>query len=435
MSVASPRLAYYGDDFTGATDALATATRAGLRSLLFFGVPTAAQLAQVGSLDCLGIAGATRAMAPDAMRTTLKPVAEFFRTLAPRVVHYKVCSTFDSAPHVGNIAVAMEMLGRAVDQDKPFIIGGQPSLGRFCVFGQLFAAADGEVRRIDRHPTMSKHPVTPMNEADLRCHFANLGAGHVESIDIRSCAQGAQAMAARMLAVWNSGADAVLFDVAASEHLEAIGAVLARASSTESLLAVGASSVTEALGAQWGDAASRALTAFDTFEAAQGPVLLLAGSLSPMTARQIQAATSYRKICLDPVRLAGNDAAYQEAITAELAGLLREGHHVLAWMDNAQGERTGGVQSQALASAGGRLLDAVLRRAPVKRFGVAGGDSSSLAMQALDAWGLSHVARMQPGVALCRLHSDVPAFDGMEVMLKGGQMGAEDLFERLLFGA
>lgn len=433
MNVISPRLAYYGDDFTGATDALATATRMGLRSLLFFGVPTAAQLQRVGPLDCLGIAGATRAMAPDAMRAELQPVAEFFQTLKPRVVHYKVCSTFDSAPQVGNIAVAMETLGRAVDQDKPFIIGGQPSLGRYCVFAQLYAAADGEVHRIDRHPTMSQHPVTPMHEADLRRHFATLGAGRVEGVDMRTCALGVDAIATRLFSAWDNGADAVLFDVVESRHLDAIGAVLAQASETESLLAVGASSVIEALGTQWGGAEKHAV--HDSFAAAQGPVLLLAGSLSPMTARQVQAAASYRKIRLDPVRLASEDAVYQAAVVAELANLLREGQHVLAWMDNAQGQRTAGVQSQALASAGGRLLDAVLRRTPVKRLGVAGGDSSSLAMQALDAWGLSHIARVQPGVALCRLHSDVPEFDGMEVMLKGGQMGTEDLFERFLLGA
>ena len=448
MSVASPRLAYYGDDFTGATDALATATRAGLRSLLFFGVPTAAQLERVGPLDCLGIAGATRAMEPEAMRAALQPVADFFHAIKPRVVHYKVCSTFDSAPRVGNIAVAMETLGRAVDQAKPFIIGGQPSLGRYCVFAQLYAVADGEVHRIDRHPTMSRHPVTPMHEADLRRHFAGLGAGRVESIDMRICAQGVDAVTDRLLSVWGNGADAVLFDVAESGHLDSIGAVLAQASEAESLLVVGASSVIEALGSQWGTAQKQAAHQLpsrstehddssgvsDAFAAAQGPVLLLAGSLSPMTARQVQTATSYRKIRLDPIRLAGDDEVYQAAMVAELASLLRAGQHVLAWIDNAQGHRTAGVQSHALASAGGRLLDAVLRRSPVKRLGVAGGDSSSLAMQALDAWGLSHVARIQPGVALCRLHSDVPAFDGMEVMLKGGQMGSEDLFERFLLG-
>ena len=446
MSVASPRLAYYGDDFTGATDALATATRAGLRSLLFFGVPTPAHLARVGPLDCLGIAGATRAMTPEAMRATLQPVADFFHGIKPRVVHYKVCSTFDSAPQVGNIAVAMETLGSAVDQRKPFIVGGQPSLGRYCVFAQLYALADGQVHRIDRHPTMSRHPVTPMHEADLRLHFARLGAGRVESIDMRICARGVAAMTEHLLSAWDNNADAVLFDTAEAGHLDAIGEVLARASEVESLLVVGASSVIEALGSQWGsqqkyvegqpDAASvKPVVVTDAFPAAQGPVLLLAGSLSPMTARQVQAATSYRKIRLDPVRLASEDEVYQAAVVAEITSLLRAGQHVLAWMDNTQGQRTSGVQSHALASAGGRLLDAVLRRQPVRRLGVAGGDSSSLAMQALDAWGLSHVARIQPGVALCRLHSDAPAFDRMEVMLKGGQMGSEDLFERFLLGA
>src|SRR5690606_19410041 len=91
MSLPAPRLAYYGDDFTGATAGRATATRAGLRRLLFFGVPPAAQRERAGPLDCLCIAGATRAMAPQAMRETLQPVAQFLAALGPRVVHYKVC--------------------------------------------------------------------------------------------------------------------------------------------------------------------------------------------------------------------------------------------------------------------------------------------------------------------------------------------------------
>ncbi|MCD0503853.1 four-carbon acid sugar kinase family protein [Bordetella petrii] len=432
MNLPAPRLAYYGDDFTGATDALATATRNGLRSLLFFGVPTAAQRERAGPLDCLGIAGATRAMAPDAMRAVLRPAAQFFQSLGPRVVHYKVCSTFDSAAQVGNIAVAMQELGQSVRQPLPVIVGGQPSLGRYCVFAQLYAAADGEVHRIDRHPTMSRHPVTPMHEADLRRHFAQLGAGRVDSIDYRTCALGPAAIDERMRALQAEGADAVLFDVARQDDLGAIGAVLAQAAQHEPLLAVGASSVIEALGSQWGNAAAAPA---DIYPAASGPVLLLAGSLSPVTARQVQAAVSYRKVRLDPQRLAGDDDAYRAAMAAELAQALRGGEHVLAWIDNAQGERTQGVHSHALARAGGRLLDAVLRQQRVHRLGVAGGDSSSLAMQALDAWGLSHLARIEPGVALCRLHSDVPALDGMEVMLKGGQMGSVDLFERLLRGA
>jgi hypothetical protein len=33
-----------------------------------------------------------------------------------------------------------------------------------------------------------------------------------------------------------------------------------------------------------------------------------------------------------------------------------------------------------------------------------------------------------------RTHSAQPALDGLELMLKGGQMGAEDVFEQLLRG-
>ncbi len=71
---------------------------------------------------------------------------------------------------------------------------------------------------------------------------------------------------------------------------------------------------------------------------------------------------------------------------------------------------------------------------PVQRLGIAGGDTSSHAVQALDAWGLSHQTQIAPGVALCRLHSDDTRLDGLEIMLKGGQMGGEMLFEELRTG-
>lgn len=433
MSAAAPRLAFYGDDFTGATDALATAARAGLRALLFFGVPTPAQLRRVGPLDCLGIAGATRALAPEAMRAALLPVAAFFRELAPGVIHYKVCSTFDSAPQAGNIAVAVEALRSAAPGAGPvLVVGGQPSLGRYCLYAQLFAAADGEVYRIDRHPTMSRHPVTPMDEADLRRHFSRLGLEGVASLDYRTCAAGASAVIERLGALRAAGAAAVLFDVAQVGDLAPIGAALAGLAGREPVLAVGPSSVIEALSTQWSAGADAAA---DGVSPAQGPVLLLAGSLSPMTARQVAAAGSYRRVRLDPRRLADEDPAYRDRIARRLAAHLRDGDHVLAWIGNARGMRTAGVQSHRLARAGGRLLDAVLRETPPARLGVAGGDSSSLAMQALDAWGLSYLRRIAPGVALCRLHSDAPALDGMEVMLKGGQMGAPDLFERFVHGS
>ena len=178
-----PHLLYYGDDFTGATDTLATAARAGLRSLLLLAPPDSARLEAMAAddalrgLDCLGIAGVSRSLTPQAMREELAPIAALARRLQPTVLHYKTCSTFDSAPGVGSIGEAVRVLAPSMPGEWTAVLGGQPNLGRYCLFGNLFAAAGtgGEVFRIDRHPTMSRHPVTPMLEADLRRHLGAQG--------------------------------------------------------------------------------------------------------------------------------------------------------------------------------------------------------------------------------------------------------------------
>ena len=431
MSGRAPQIAYYGDDFTGATDALATAAGAGLRSLLFLGAPTAEQLRRAGPLDCLGIAGAARSMAPAAMREALAPVAALFAALQPRVLHYKTCSTFDSATDVGNIAVAIDVLHAAVPAAAVAVIGGQPSLRRYCVFGELFAAAGDEVFRIDRHPTMSRHPVTPMAEADLRVHFAQLGLADLRSIAYPAYAEGAAGVRERWHALRRAGAPAVLFDVATTSDLAVIGAVLAGEPPDGPLLAVGASSVIEAFATQWGNPGA---PRDDGIGAAPGPVLVLAGSLSPVTARQVARATAYRTLRLDASRLAAGDAGYRDATVTRIASHLGAGEHVLACTVDAAGNARTDIPARALAVAGGDVLARVLAACPVRRFGVAGGDTSSLAMSALDAWGLSHLSRIAPGVALCRIHSDRAALDGVEVMLKGGQMGPDDLFDAFARG-
>ena len=431
-----PSIVYYGDDFTGATDTLGTAARAGLRALLFLKVPDAARLDRTGPLDVLGIAGASRAMTPEEMRTELRPVAALFRSLGARVLHYKTCSTFDSAPHIGSIGAAVRTLRAAVQQPWTAIVGGQPNLGRYCLFGNLFAAAGSgaQVHRVDRHPTMSIHPVTPMDEADLRLHLAKQGLADVRSMPFTAASRGCEALDTALRQTLDlPPADAVLFDVADAMQLRAIGQVLWTRAQGATLLAAGPSSVVDALAMALphpgGDSAPPARAGMPP---ANGPVLVLAGSLSPVTARQVATAKSFDIVRLDAQKLAQRGAADQaEAIIRRLA----HGHHVLA-CTRAPGPVPSGIglDAQALARAGGELLAQVLAAVPLKRIGVAGGDTSSHGVQALDAWALSYLADMGAGSSLCRLHSDDASLDGLEIMLKGGQMGSDDVFERLVHG-
>ena len=419
------RHVWYGDDFTGASDTLATLASTGLRALLFTQVPSAAQLERAGPLDALGIAGTARALAPAAMREELAPVADFFATLRAPLTHYKCCSTFDSAPNVGNLAVGLQALRRDAHQAVVPIVGGQPSLGRFCAFGELYATASagGEVHRIDRHPTMSRHPVTPMHEADLRRHLAAQGLANVASIDLRALDEADDA--ALDAAFDDCRADALLFDTTRQAHLTRIGRLLWQRAERAPLLALGASSVAQALIAHW-QSQGLAPGATQTVAPAAGPVFLLVGSLSPVTATQATAASGYETVEI-PVQ------ALVDALAARCATMLREGRPVLARTRSAPGES---APPLAVAAACARLLARVLEHAPqVRRVGVAGGDTSSFALRALAPWALSWAGSLAPGVPLLRVHADDPALDGLELMLKGGQMGPTDVFDRLLRGA
>ena len=99
------RLAFYGDDFTGSTDALEVLAFAGLRCALFLKPPTPGQLDRLAGYDAIGVAGDSRGMSPAEMDAALPAVFDALAALGAPIVHYKVCSTFDSSPAIGSMSL------------------------------------------------------------------------------------------------------------------------------------------------------------------------------------------------------------------------------------------------------------------------------------------------------------------------------------------
>jgi 3-oxoisoapionate kinase len=416
-----PHYGWYGDDFTGATDTLATWAERGYRALLFLREPKAEHLAAVGPLDVIGMAGATRSLSPAVAMAELDMAGRFFAEQRVELLHYKCCSTFDSAPHVGSIGAAVRVLKRYFPNPLVPIVGGQPNLDRYCLFGTLFAAAGtgDAVHRIDRHPTMSVHPVTPMAEADLREHLAAQGLEPVGLLDYRSY-EGGRASTS-LEACLMGRPDAVLLDVARAADLPIIGRLIEDGLKHGSMLAVGPSSVAQALAAASEDH-EKSFTPADVGAQSSGPVLALVGSLSPVTRAQVDAAAGYERIDIHPHRL--DEPGYVGTICRRALQLI-SARNVMLVTDFPQRSPT---QTEQVAIATGNLLRVIMSDARVSRIIVAGGDTSSHAMAALAIWGLSYRASLAPGVPLCRVHSEDPRLDGLDIVLKGGQMGPPSFF-------
>ena len=157
----------------------------------------------------------------------------------------------------------------------------------------------------------------------------------------------------------------------------------------------------------------------------------MAGSLSPVTRQQIRAATGFARIAVEPDRLV-REAGYVDDLVRRVASLLTAGHDTIAHTTPLDCTQNGSTASGLeIAQATGAFLARLLRVTPLRRFGVAGGDTSSWTLRGLDVWGLGYVSHLSPGVALCRICADDAGLDGVEVMLKGGQMGPRNLFDLL----
>ena len=122
------RIVFIGDDFTGASDTLATLAERGAKVRLFLDAPDEDE---TQGLDAVGIATDLRSQTPGEIAARLSALAPAIGKLSPRFVHYKVCSTFDSAPHIGSIGAAVKVLEAALAPSRTIVLGGQPSLGRY----------------------------------------------------------------------------------------------------------------------------------------------------------------------------------------------------------------------------------------------------------------------------------------------------------------
>ena len=446
-------MAFYGDDFTGSADAMEALTVNGVKTALFLGHPSQERLkSSLADLQAVGISGVSRTMTPAQMDDELPGQFALLKSLDPRLIHYKVCATFDSSPGIGSIGHAADIAFEVIDPARCVIVQGVPILGRYVVFGNHFTVYGDERYRLDRHPVMSKHPITPMDEGDLRRHFAGMSNKSVKLIDVVHLDETRESLSSRFDRYVDEGADIVLFDTLTDKNLMDIGRLVHEKSDKSRIFAIGSSGFEYAMARYW---QAEGLVSNPPSFPPIGPVdriIVVSGSAAENTAEQINYADAngFEVIALNTDRLVDERIAEEERnrVVSLSLGFLGQNKSVLFFATLGPDDPIIGKTRDKIRQLGidrnetgkiigrqqGLILRELLKATGIGRVCVAGGDTCSYTLRQLDIHSLELLMPVTPAAPVCLASSDNPEFDGLQVASKGGQIGAPNYFLQVLEG-
>lgn len=436
----APWVTWLGDDFTGSAAVMEVLQFAGLPSVLFTDIPSPDLAARFSGCRGVGIATTARSHDPAWMARNLPMLFQWLDGLEAPLLHYKICSTFDSSPSSGSIGTAIE-IGLQVRPVKAVpLLTAAPQMRRYQAFGHLFAGTLDGVFRLDRHPVMSCHPVTPMAESDLLRHLAGQTDLSSALIDLEGLVNPDAALQAAL----SSGARILSIDSMEAASETAAGRLIWE-NRADLGFVVGSQGVEYALVRHWQDIGLIPRVEAHGAAARVDRILAVSGSVSPTTARQLDwaARNGFALLPFDARAVTGSDADMAEeerrltqaVIAAAQAGQSPVVHSASGEGPQVQAYRTALARSgmdvatanRRIGEALGRILDATLRATGIRRAVISGGDTSGHGMRQLGLSALVAKAPTIPGAALCQAFGTGP-HDGLEIALKGGQMGSEDYF-------
>jgi uncharacterized protein YgbK (DUF1537 family) len=407
------------DDFTGGTDVAVAFRRAGLRTMVLFGVPAhdEALLAH----DAVVIALKTRTVpAEEAVATSLS-AAEWLLRAGSDQIFFKYCSTFDSTPS-GNIGPVADALADYLDAGQTVIVPSSPEHLRTQYLGHLFV---DKMLLSDSH--MRYHPLTPMTDSRVAHVLASQTARSISLIAHDVVREGRDAIRARRTELDDSGVRYAVIDAITDSDLVEIGYA-----SLNDVFVTGAAGLAGGLGVARAarSAQSRLLASpedpAESFEGARAAVL--AGSCSRRTLEQISVMqNNHPSYFLDAVEtpdamaLATAALEWFETVPDDVAPLI---YSSLAPEQLKVSQQILGVDVSAniLETAMGLISRGLIERG-VRRLITAGGETSGAVVTALGVTGGLIGDEMAPGVPWIYTTGEQP----VALLLKSGNFGEPGL--------
>ena len=417
-----PVLGCIADDFTGATDLANMLVRAGMRTVQAIGVPQAGGEGIAADADAIVVALKSRTIpAADAVAQSLNAL-HWLRAQGCSRFFFKYCSTFDSTD-AGNIGPVAEALMEELGTDFTLACPAFPENGRTIFRGHLFV---GDV--LLNASGMEHHPLTPMRDPNLVPVLARQSQGKVGLLRYDAVMRGAQAARNQAQQLRADGVKLAIADAISNGDLIVLGEAFA-----DLPLLTGGSGLALGLPAQY----RRAGLITEHGNAAQLPAvadaaIVLSGSCSRATNAQVAHWRASRPAFqIDPLALAEGQPMVVEALDFVQR---HAGQTVLVYATSAP-EHVAQVQKTLGVERAGKLVEEALGRIAralhadgVRRFVVAGGETSGAVVQALDVRALRIGPQIDPGVPWTATIGDDP----VALALKSGNFGTVDFFEKAL---
>ncbi|TDV33863.1 uncharacterized protein YgbK (DUF1537 family) [Paraburkholderia caballeronis] len=416
----APLLGCIADDFTGATDLASMLVRGGMRTVQIIDVPHDTEPV---AADALVVALKSRTIAaPDAVAQSLAALA-WLKKQGCRQFYFKYCSTFDST-QTGNIGPVSESLMDALGTDFAIACPAFPENGRSVYRGYLFV---GDA--LLNESGMEKHPLTPMTDPNLLRVLASQSTVATGLLRYDTIAAGEQAIRDAAAALRAQGVRLAIADALSNDDLRTLGRAFADAPllTGGSGLAIGLPDNFLRAGLLDADKAAAQLPVVG------GRAVVLAGSSSRASQAQVAHWCESRPaLRLDPLALAAGAPVIDDA----LAFFDAHADATVLLYATAAPDKLAQVQAQLGVERAGQLIEHALAtiarelvRRGVRRFVVAGGETSGAVVQALGISRLRIGTTIDPGVPWTL--GNGPDGD-LALALKSGNFGSVDFFTRAL---
>jgi len=402
------KLGVIADDFTGASDIALTLSEGGMRAAQFVGVPDRPAAAEIDA----GIVGLKSRTSPvgDAIDMSLMACDWLLEQGCEQIV-FKVCSTFDSTDE-GNIGSVAAALASRLGETSVLVCPAFPENGRTVYEGHLFVKD-----KLLSESGMQNHPLTPMNDPDLRRVLERQTDWPVGHVPIATVWAGADAIASLTSIV---GKAMLVADAIRNEDLIEIG----RAAKSRKLI-VGGSGVALGLPENFGVRNHNV-----RWTGHAGKAVVLSGSCSAATRGQVEAYRSHA-----PSReLSVADIMEKRLSLQELVEWVLQQETPPLVYSSADPEAVAAAQRQFGKTESSESVErlfsnlaAALSQSGVSRIVVAGGETSGAVVSGLQVETLEIGPPIAPGVPALKVSGR-----GLALALKSGNFGGPDFFSEAL---